>query len=260
MIPWAYSVQDLDGNTIGTLADVCTAVVNLNEGQGGAKSGGNTRPGYLDGERWEPKNRGPADIALQTHIRYTDEDGDVTHDDGEPGHFMENLSDLTEWLSSDVRRFLVRTAPHIGSQRLLFETVADPVEGVDKNVYVWVLRSLSGSWQSITEQSDSGDPPSVTTGGNRRIPDPEIEFSNGGMFTYTDDAGVASQISVNVGPTFPVIVRMVNGEWEAVDDNGADVGPSLATTQPWVMRFDANSELSISTTVSCVVRWRDRWA
>lgn len=256
---WSYAVHNLAGTKIADLDDYCTAVTNLTEGQGGGKVGANVQVGFLDGERWEPKTQGAANIILSTVIRYTDEDGVVDHEDGKPGHFMENLAALHRLLGQG-RRYLYRTAPHAGSQRLLFESVTDPVTGDDKPEYRWVLRSLSGSWQSVTQQTATGNPPSVTTGGNRPIFDPEISLSAAGSFKYTNGEGEEFEIVVAAGPTFPVTLSLVNGEWQAKDNGGFDASQVVTVSHPAVMRFDPAASLSITTSTTCTVRWRNRWA
>lgn len=250
MSRWSYQVETAAGSLIGNLDTLCSAVFVANEGQGGGKKDSNLDVPQLSGERWEDKPEGPADITLVTVLKYGA---------GE-SKFMEDLDTLHSYLGHRRPRYLVRTNPKVGKQRARFERLVDPVEGADANVYVWVLRSLDGSWQDYNQSTATGNPPSVTTGGNRDIFDPEIEFSAAGTFKYTDSAGEEYEIKVDSGPAFPVTIRNIGGEWEAVDNNGAAADQYVTALHPAVMVFEYGSNLSITTTVACTVRWRNRRA
>lgn len=251
---WTYSYQ-ADGSD---LLDYCDAVVVENEG-GAGKRGGNLTVGFLDGERWEPKNYAPLDLILKTTLKYTSAAGTITHVDGGPGHAFENFSEVKKLLTQAGLKYLTRTAPDYGSQRAAFEMIGPPIEGESRLVWYWPLRVPSGSWQTVTQATATGNPPSATTGGNRRIHDPELVFSGAGSFTYTNAAGEEFQIVAASGPTYPVTLVNSNGEWLVTASGGADASQYVTVENASVLVLDPDSALSISTTVSCTLRWRNRW-
>lgn len=241
------------------LNNYCTDVL-IEDESGGGKAGGNTVVGFLDGERSEPKTYAPLDVVLKTVLRYTNSAGAVTHLDDAAGHVFENLSELKLLFGQPGTKTLTRDAPDYGAVKAVFEMIAAPIMGEARHIFYWPLRIPSGSWQDEAESTATGNPPAVTTGGNRRIHDPEIVFSAAGSFTYTNTTGEVFAVTVASGPTFPVTVSQDNGEWTAVDNAAADAAQYVTATNPAVMMFDPDSVLSIVTTVSCTVNWRNRWA
>lgn len=251
---WTYSYQ---ADTVDLL-DYCDAVVVENEG-GAGKRGANLAVGFLDGERWEAKTYGPLDIILKTTLKYTSAAGTITHADGGPGHAFENFSEMKKLLTQPGLKYLTRDAPDYGNVRAAFEMIGPPIEGESRLVWYWPLRVPSGSWQSATQETATGSPPTVTTGGNRRIHDPELVFSGAGSFTYTNDAGTEYPIAVASGPSFPVTLTNDNGEWIATDNASADASPYVTAEHPAVLVLDPDSSLSLAATVSTTLRWRNRW-
>lgn len=252
---WTYTYQ---ASTVDLL-DFCDSVVIENEG-GAGKRGGNLAVGFLDGERWESKNYGPLDLILKTTLKYSNAAGAITHADGGPGHAFENLSEMKKLLGQSGLKLLTRTAPDYGDVRASFEMIGPPIPGESRLVFYWPLRVPSGSWQSVAQDSVTGISPAATTGGNRRIHDPELVFSGAGSFTYTADDGEVYKVTVASGPTFPVTLTHDNGEWTVTDNAAADASPFVTAEHPSVLVLDPDSALSIVTTVSVTLRWRNRWA
>lgn len=252
---WTY---DYEGQSTDLL-DHCTAVT-IDDESGAGKQGSNLQVGHLDGERWGAKPYAPLDVVLKTVLRYSNSSGAVTHADGAAGHVYENLSELKKLLGASGIKTLTRIAPDYGTVRARFEMISGPIRGEQRHVFYWPLRIPSGSWEDNSQSSATGNPPSVTTGGDRRIWDPEIEFSGAGSFTYTNGDSEVFKITLASGPTFPVTVAVVDGEWVSTDNASADAAQHTTIENPSVMVFDADSSLSIATTVSCTVRWRNRWA
>ena len=252
---WVYSYQTDSVD----LLDYCDAVVIENEG-GSGKRGSNLAVGFLDGERWEPKNYGPLDLVLKTTLKYSNASGLITHVDGAAGHVFENLSEMKKLMTQPGLKYLTRTAPDYGSVRAAFEMIGPPlIPPAERIAVYWPLRVPSGSWQTVTQSTATGNPPAATTGGNRQISDPELVFSGAGTFTYTAGDGQVYQVSVATGPTFPVTLTNDNGEWVATATGGADAAPYVTAGHPAVLVLDPDSALSISTTVSVTLRWRNRW-
>jgi hypothetical protein len=248
---YGYGVDAVD------LLDIFDAVV-VDDESGSGRQGGNQQVGFLDGERWEEKPYAPLDVTLKAVVSYTGPGGAVTHPDGPAGHFYANLAAMHRLFNGPGLKHLTRAAPDWGDVRAEFETLTI-LRGEHRHVYYLVLRIPSGSWQSVAQQSATGNPPAITTGGTRRIHDPELEFPAAAAITVTDSAGVAHTVTVEGGPAFPVTVSLRNAEWTAIDDNGDDASQHVTTTQPWVMRFEANTTLDVATTGTVTARWRNRW-
>ena len=81
---------------------------------------------------------------LETHLRYTDPSGIVTHGNGAEGHAYENLAALKELLGagSNNLRMLRRNDPHAGA----VETAFDCLLGTDatdrRYVVTWISPQL----------------------------------------------------------------------------------------------------------------------
>lgn len=250
-----YEAQSVD------LLDYCSSV-SIPDESGGGLAGANTRVGFLDGERWEPKNYGPMTLQLKTILRYTNSSGAVTHTNGEAGHVYENLHNLKLLFGQPGLKYLTRDDPHAGAVRAAFELVGEPQVGEMRHIFYWPLRIPSGSWQSETQSSAGpGAPPTVNTSGNRRIHDPQIVFAAAGTFTYTNAAGKVYSITAAAGPTYPVTLSRSNGEWTSTDNASADAAPYLTVTQPDVLVLDPNTNsLSMTSSSNVTISWRNRWA
>lgn len=253
---WAYEYETQTED----LLDYCSGVTIEAEG-GSGLVGGNIAVGFQDGERWEPKTYGPLTIPLKTVIRRRNRNGTVTHGNGEAGHFQQNFNTLKKLFGQPGLKYLLREDPDAGSIRAAFELLGEPQKGEERNVYYWHLRVPSGSWEDQSESSQGpGSPPSVTTGGTRRILDPTIVFAAAGTYTYTNGAGEEFKIIAAAGPTYPVTVSHDNGEWTAVDNASADAAPYVTCEHPAVMVYDPDSALSHTATSNVTISWRNRWA
>jgi len=254
-VSWTYQYA---AQTV-SLLDYCTAVTVVDE-SGGGKVGADLDVAYMDGQRWVEKTYGPMIIPLKTILRYTDKNGLVNHTNGSAGHVYENLHALKLLFEAPGLKYLTRTDPHAGAVRAEFELAGEPVLGEMRHIFIWPLRVPSGSWQDASESSATGNPPTITTKGTRRIHDPVLVFPAAATISYTAGDGTKYEVSVSAGPTFPVTIQNVNGEWIATDNAGNDAWPYVDTTHPAVMRLDPASSISLTTTGTVTVKWRNRWA
>lgn len=244
-----------------TLADVAKAAWLEDEG-GGAWLDAMYRVPNLDGRAHDPGGPlGPMDLVLRVVLRRTGPGGAVTHPNGEYGHVVENLSKVKKELRTPQLVALGRSDPHRGQIRAMVKQIAPPVRGEDTQLYRLILHCPSGSWQDAAESvAGPGVSPAVTTGGDTRVHDPVVVFGAAGTLTHTDSAGVVSTLTAAAGPTYPVTVQQVDGKWRATDSAGADARDAVTPSQPWWLRFEADTLQTIVTTGTVTVRWRNRWA
>ncbi|MCI0544221.1 MAG: hypothetical protein L0Z49_07205 [Actinobacteria bacterium] len=240
------------------LADVASSIRVESEGGSGFADPGIAIPGR-DGIRLDDLSPlAPMTLMLRLLLRYTDENGAVNHADGEAGHVYENFSLVQRELAGRGLHSLKRTRPHAGQVEALCKLIGDPTPGDIRIAYLFPLAVPSGSWRSVTESSATGNPPVVTTGGSRDIWDPIIILSAASTVTVTASDGTEYEIVGGAGPTYPVTVDV--GEGTVTDDNGDDArGDVTFTRQEWC-RLEANTAISIATTASTTVKWRNRWA
>lgn len=249
-----------------TVADVARHARITSEGGSGFATVGQQIPG-IDGSHLDvDAPYAPLDITWGVLLRGTDSTGAITDPDGEGGHLIDNLSKIKREFAAGSLATLKRTVPHIGTVRALCRLAGRPFPGPNRAIYFFPLVVPSGSWQDDA-QSNSGvasTTPSVTTDGDKRIHDPEIQFDAAGTLTHTEDDGEAVTVEVASGPTFPVTVYIAgqngSGYHYAEDAGSVDVTGDVILSKPYGLRFAPNSALNLSSTSAVIVRWRNRWA
>jgi len=248
---------DYDYRVGGTsLSDYCQAVTIPDE-SGGGLIGDNLHLPGTDGERVIDKTFGPSAFGLKTTLRYTNAGGTITHVDGAPGHVYENLSALKKIFRKQGPILLLRDMPHAGTVVGEVELMSEPVRGEADHVFIWPLKLLGGSWRGNSQNTATGNPPTITTSGDTRIDDFELEFSGVGTVSDIDLAGIAYSIESLAG-TFPLIVYM--GPNKRVEQGGSpDPGRVIIGHEAW-FRMDPDASVVLTTDVSVTVRWYDKWS
>lgn len=247
---WSYA-WTVNGTN---LSNYCSAVVLEDEG-GGGRDGINLRIPNKDGERSDTEQTfAGKTLPLRTILRYTGSAGTVTHSDGAAGHVYENLVNLKKLFAAGLVT-LGRTAPHIGAQTARCKLLTEPIVGEYRHIYIWPLRMRDGSWRSGSASTATGNPPTITVGGDRRVDDPVVTFSGAGSVTITDADGVVSVLTALAG-SFPLVVDCGT---QRVTQGGSPAPGRITATQPWWLRMDVGS-VNIATTVSVTVDWYNRWA
>jgi hypothetical protein len=148
--------------------------------------------------------------------------------------------------------------PYRGQIRARVELVTDPVPTVDDFVYLFGLRNPSGFWEDTIASQAVGNPPSVTTGGDRPISDMTLTFSGPGFLEHTDSLSQVSRVTIDAGAGAGTYVVDVGAK--TVKKAGADQDAFLTITQPWWMKFQPGVAQSFTSDVSVTVDWRDHWS
>jgi hypothetical protein len=239
-----------------SLSDYCEAITIQDESAGGLLGSDIHVPG-TDGVRSMDNTIDATVISLKTVLRYTNAGGTITHADGAPGHVYENRAALMEFFRTPGGATLRRDMPHAGTVDGIVKLLGDPIRGEADNVFTWPLNLLKGSWRGDTQQSQVGNPPTITTLGDVRIDEMEIEFSGAGTVSDTDGDGNVYSVQALAG-TFPLIVY--TGTNKRVEQGGSpDPGRVVIGHEAW-FRMDPNTSISLTTDVSVTVRWYDRWS
>lgn len=246
---WAYDPK-INGTTLLTYA---SAVIIDDEG-GGGREGINLHVPGKDGERADNEKTYAAwDIPIRTVLRWTNASGGITHANGADGHAFENFANLKRLFGLPLFEFS-RIDPHAGLVNARLELLAKPVRGEQRHVYIWICRMVDGSWEADAASTATGNPPTVTVGGSRRV-SPTITFSGAGSVTVTDASGVVSVLTALAG-SFPLVVNCATLR---VTQGGSPAPGRITATQPWWIRMDPGA-VSIGSTVSVTVDWFNRWA
>jgi hypothetical protein len=252
MADWNYA------NTINSLAlsTVATFSTVEDEVPSSFVDGGLQTPGR-DGVLFDAEaSFAPLVFSLRVHLRWTGSDGTVTHMDGAAGHIYQNLSLLKRELNKTAPVF-TRTLPHIGAVRSVVKSVTPGLVGEQRHVYVFPLTAPEGSWQTATEASSTGSPPTgVITTGDRRIHDPRISLSAAGTYTVTDAGGIVYTIVATSGPTYPIVVNV--GARTIIDNAAADASGYVTFSHEEWLRLSPNHTHVVAG--ACTVYWRNRWA
>lgn len=252
MVSWDYDYRI--GAT--SLSDYCTAIT-LPEEPAGGLIGRDLHIAGGDGERSMDSSLDTSVISLKTVLRYTNSSGTITHADGAPGHVYENRAALMEFFRAPGGVTLTRDMPHAGTVHATCKLLGTPIRGEADHVFTWPLSILDGSWRGDTQNTATGNPPTITTSGDTRISDFEIEFSGVGTVSDTDGDGNVYSIEALTG-TFPLIVYMGNNK--RVEQGGSpDPGRVVIDHEAW-FRMDPNASVTLTTDVSVTVRWYDRWS
>lgn len=234
------------------LSTVCRAVVLDTEEPAVYPGDGYEIPGR-PGIELDPESDADALLlVVRIYPRYTDSAGDVTHTDGEEGHWEENLASVkTELRKRSVT--LRRTFPHKGRLRAVGRVTDSFLVSTGLQFH---LLAPSGSWQDNTEDSETGNPPTATTGGDTEIHDPRLTISAAGQTEVTLSDGTVYTITAAAGPVYPVVVDV--GAGTVLDTNGDDAAGDVDFSHEHWLRLDADSAVSITTDNSVTLHWRNR--
>lgn len=168
------------------------------------------------------------------------------------------LSDIAAHLSSQSLVTVAQSDPYRGNIRALVEMMTDPVPTQNEFVYLFGLRLPSGFWESVTASQAVGNPPSVTTGGDRPISDMTLTFSGPGYLEHTDSLGQVSRVTIDAGAGAGTYIVDVGAK--TVKKGGADQDAYLTVTQAWWMKFQPGGSQSLTSSVSVTVDWRNKWS
>ena len=183
----------------------CERVRVVIEGMAARRGQNFSIPG-LEGEFSYPgKLREAMNVAIEVTLRYTDENGLITHTDGASGHVFENLAEVKRLFAASNPAVIQRTLPHQGTVMLDFEILAEPVLGGSHFQYVFLCHAPGVYWRSTTAESYTGGTGNIPVGGNAPVHDAILTFSTDGSI-MTDDglsgveiAGLTSAVTVDCG-------------------------------------------------------------
>jgi hypothetical protein len=170
----------------------------------------------------------------------------------------EALSALAELFSSQSLVVVQQTDPDRGSIRARVELVTDPSSTQNPFVYLFGLRNPSGFWEDVSASQAIGNPPSVTTLGDRPISDMILTFAGTGYLEHTDPLGQVARITIDAAAGAGTYV--VDCGARTVKKAGVDQDAFLTLTQPWWMKFQPGAAQSLTSTVSVTVDWRNKWS
>ena len=172
----------------------------------------------------------------------------------------EALSEVALLLSSQSLVSIGQTDPHRGSIRAQAELTTDPTPTQNNLIYLFGLNIPSGFWEDASTSNASGNPPSVTTGGDRPISDMVLDFSGTGYLEHTDPLGQVARITIEsgAGGTTPYTVDV--GAGTVVDAVSANKDAYLTVTQPYWMKWQPGAAQSLTSSVSVTATWRNKWS
>jgi len=169
------------------------------------------------------------------------------------------LSDTALLLSSQDLIVVSQVDPERGSIRARVEAVTDPVPTQDDHVYLFGLRNPSGFWEDVTASQEVGNPPTMTTGGDRPIGDATITFSGVGFLEHTDSLGQVARITIDAAAgAGTYIVELASPR--TVKKASVDQDRYITVTQDYWMKFQPGVAQSFTSDVSVTIDWRDKWS
>ncbi len=218
----------------------------------GARRGRNLIIPNRDGEYSAPtKYFTPTDLLLQVAFKRSTT-------------VLENLSDLLAALTDPVGLVTIAgSSTFHGSVQTAVELLREPTPlgADDPSVYTFILRTPSGVWESGgSADSNAGNPPAVTTTGDRPIGDAILTFAAAGYLEHTMSDGTTSRITLESGVPASTIVDCGA---RTVSKTGTDYDNKLTLTgtnpERW-LRMEANLSQTFTSNVSVTVARRDKWA
>lgn len=168
------------------------------------------------------------------------------------------LSELAERLSSQDLVTVSQTDPHRGDIRARVELLTDPTETQNEFVYLFGLRNPSGFWEDVTASQVVGNPPVLTTSGDRPINDMTITFAGPGFLQHTDSLGQVSRVEIESGAGAGTYVLDVGAGTILKGSTPQD--EFFIHTQPWVMKFSPNAAQAFTSNVSVTIDYRNKWS
>ncbi len=170
----------------------------------------------------------------------------------------EALSDMALLLSAQGLIVVSQVDPHRGSIRARVEEATDPIPTQNEFVYLFGLRNPSGFWEDVTASQAVGNPPSVTTSGDRPIGDAVLTFSAPGFLEHTDPLGQVARVTIDAAAGAGIYIADLGAR--TVKKGGADQDGFLTITQDYWMKFQPGVAQSLTSDVSVTVDWRDKWS
>lgn len=213
------------------------------------KHGGNLILPYRHGELHVPdKYFTGADVLLQVYLPF-----DTT------AEAAQALSDLAELFSSQSQVLVTQDDPARGSIQANVELLQDPIPTEDRFTYLFSLRNASGFWEDQSaSNAPSASPPVVNTGGDRPIQDMILTFSGTGFLEHTDSLGQESRITIDAAAGAGTYIFDVGkGSCTKAD---VDQSEFVSITQPWIMKWQPNAAIALSSDVNVEADWRNHWA
>lgn len=232
------------GTTIGTWARNARILKYMS----GARRGANYTVPQRDGELSDPVKWFTAtDIMLEVAFKRTPS-------------VEENMAGLLRKLApSHSLVTIAGNSPFHGDVQCHVELLGEPSpHAQDPTVYIFQLRNPKGVWEAVTATTASGDPPSVTVSGDRPVDDMVFTFSSTGNVTHTDSLGVVSTLTLTTGAAANTVVDVGNRTVQTSTGGAQD--NRLTVTQPYWMRWEANSTQTINSTGLSKVVFRNKWA
>lgn len=232
----------IDGTTVGTWA----RNVRLLKYMSGARRGRNFQIPYREGEYSNPTKWSSAtQIMLEVAFKRDD-----------PAQHMSDFIKAVSPPASLVTLAGSNTA--YGTVQCSVELMSEPSPHVqDPTVYIFQFRNPSGVWADATATTTTGDPPSVTTSGDRPIDDMVFTFASTGNVSHTL-SGVTATLTLTTGASTGVVVDC--GARTVVTSTGGAQDAYLTITQPYWMRWAPGSTQAISSTGLTKVVYRNKWA
>lgn len=179
---WDYDIT-ADGID---LIDYCDRVVVVTEGMADREDANFTVPG-LEGEMSFPNKLWKSgNVILITFLKFADEDGLVTHEDGTAGHVYENLSTLKRIFGKNGLVDLRRTAPDYGETQMLVELTQGPQEVSYPAHRMWVFKAPKPFWKGLTPVTVNANG-SITPEGDAPVDDMVCDFPTDGRITIDDE-------------------------------------------------------------------------
>lgn len=171
----------------------------------------------------------------------------------------EALSDVALLVSDQGLIVVSQVDPHRGSIRARVECVTDPVPTQEDHVYLFGFALPSGFWEDVSASQEVGNPPTMTTGGDRPIGDATVTFSGVGFLEHTDSLGQVSRITIDAAAgAGTYIVELASPR--TVKKASVDQDRYITVTQPWWMKFQPGVAQSFTSDVSVTIDWRDKWS
>jgi len=242
----ALTAITVAGINISTVSDAARL---LRYGSG-AKRGRNFIVPYRDGE-YSPSDKlfSATNLLLEVFLTTTPSP-------------EENLSDLLALLQDPNDLVIITgSTPWHGTIRCEAELLREPTLTRDTpNVYLFPLRVPKGVWEANSAASNAGNPPALTTDGDRPIHDATLTFAGAGYLEHTDSKSRTRRITLETGVPASTVVDLGN-RTVTQGGNSYDNLITITGAQPsWWMRFEPNLAQTFTSNVSVTISSRDKWA
>ncbi len=239
----------VEGSTLTVSTGPARNVKLLAYGQG-AKRGKNFTIPYRDGAWSGEKWFGPTDVTLEIYLR------------GTPSPEA-NLSTILGLFHQTYNTATLQaTHAYAGSVRAEVELLKDP-RPVARNprLYVFSLRNPKGVWESVTATTSTGtsiSPAAPAVTGDKPVDDFSVLFASSGYVEHTSATGKVARMTIATGAPANITVDL--GARTILTSTGGNADAYFTPTQPFWMRFEANSTASLTASMNHTFTWRSKWA